>query len=153
MVDEPNISGGNIGAQLRSSANDNMAATAHASSSAATGEQHAEQPAYTLEMVQRVRHQMVQATTQSGYAALQEALPVALVNKILEDAFTAIKTEPTLVEVGPNGSTGSCGHIVHADVLLTSTCPCNLLQINLPEPAEVIVVGDTHGQFHDVCKL
>lgn len=38
---------------------------------------------------------------------------------------------------------------------LPSTCRYPfLVQLNLEDPkATVSVVGDTHGQFHDVCKL
>ena len=32
-------------------------------------------------------------------------------------------------------------------------CPLVRPQVSPPEGAQVVVVGDTHGQFHDVCRM
>jgi serine/threonine-protein phosphatase 5 len=63
------------------------------------------------------------AASRAGPAALKAVLPQDVVCALLERCQQLLQAEPTLLEVAP------------------------------PEGAQVVVVGDTHGQFHDVCRM
>ncbi|DBA77455.1 hypothetical protein WJX77_000861 [Trebouxia sp. C0004] len=64
------------------------------------------------------------ASTQGGLKAAQEVLPHAVAQQILEALYNLLKQEPTVVDVAPAAP-------------------------DIP----VVVVGDTHGQLHDVCSM
>lgn len=64
------------------------------------------------------------ASTQGGLKAAQEVLPHAVAQQILEALYNLLKQEPTVVDVVPAAP-------------------------DIP----VVIVGDTHGQLHDVCSM
>jgi hypothetical protein len=109
------------------------------------------QSRYNAEFLHKLRTDMLDAAG-LGYSALRHVLPPDLACSIIEDAFLLLKAEPTMLEVHVHIHTmqSSCTVIlIHAGRFATL-----VLQLHFEDPeVEVIVVGDTHGQFHDVCKL
>lgn len=114
------------------------------------------QSRYNLEFLHKLRTDMLDAAAQ-GYSALKHVLPSDLACSIIEDAFLLLKAEPTMLEVSYCLKAFS-RHLKpqhfprHVDMhAWLRHC---LSQLHFDDPGvEVIVVGDTHGQFHDVCKL
>lgn len=68
--------------------------------------------------------QKLLASTHGGLKAAQEILPHAVAQQILEALYNLLKQEPTVVDVAPAAP-------------------------DIP----VVIVGDTHGQLHDVCSM
>ncbi|GBF98615.1 hypothetical protein Rsub_10804 [Raphidocelis subcapitata] len=65
------------------------------------------------------------AATWAGASACRRVLPAAQLTRVFEEASKLLKAEPTLLEINPSAL---------GDV-------------------PVFVIGDTHGQFHDVLRL
>lgn len=81
-------------------------------------------PEITPEWCRRLARELNKATWR-GAEACHRVLPAPLLLRVLRRAADLLKSEPTLVELDPAAIGG------------------------LP----VIVVGDTHGQYHDVLRL
>ncbi len=104
---------------------------------------------YTLELVLRLRHDLLQST-QGGIEALRSVLPATKACQILEDGFQLIRKEPTLLEASVDLRT--CSN-THSPFLPIQKRVSHILQVDVKDPVEVLVVGDTHGQLHDVCGM
>ena len=84
---------------------------------------------------------------------MQEVIPSTVVQSIFEALCSVVVKEPTVVDVSRTDTqvlTGSCA-VVCID---RSVAPGNAAQVQ-PDTADaaVVVVGDTHGQLHDVCAM
>jgi len=78
---------------------------------------------YSLAFVQQLREALI-ATTHVGSHTLHHVLPCELLMSVIKHAYELLRTEATLLEI----------------------------QTQSPD-VQMFVVGDTHGQFHDVCHM
>ena len=87
------------------------------------------------------------ASSKLGTKAVQEVLPSSVVQQILEALYEQVKREATVVDV-------SCASTCSMTAASNSLLRLHNLQV---APAAlhtpVVVVGDTHGQLHDVCSM
>lgn len=110
----------------------------------------------TVAWVQELQ-KTLDAATRAGTQALQQVLPFDVVAHLIGRAERLFKEEAALVEVRARGQgsryTQGTAAAAAPDREGDPGRPPVLLQIQVAEAATVTVVGDTHGQFHDVCKL
>eukprot|EP00878_Enallax_costatus_P043396 GHUV01051365.1.p1 GENE.GHUV01051365.1~~GHUV01051365.1.p1 ORF type:complete len:177 (+),score=23.84 GHUV01051365.1:462-992(+) len=79
----------------------------------------------SLEFVIQLQQSMLNVSSHcKGAAALRQVLPPTLLTKLVQEVTTILESEPTLTEVQLSAS-----------------------------QQKVTVVGDTHGQLHDVCRM
>jgi hypothetical protein len=138
----------------------------------------AEQP-FTADWVQETVSKLTNASHR-GAEALQQVLPADRCIQLLERCQRLLHVEPTLLEVrglqpfrnqprcskggvAANAAMTSSAFATKSSLKLTSSklnsspsihlLLCAWVQISPPADAQVVVVGDTHGQFHDVCRM
>lgn len=88
----------------------------------------------------------------SGPAALQQVLPPRLLDHIIKQATAVVTREPTVVEVKRSTALRDCCRQPWS--MLISSKSLTGMQLNMAaNKHKVTVVGDTHGQFHDLCCL
>ena len=98
--------------------------------------------------------------SRSGERALQAAFPASTIVGLFNELRTRLEAQPTLVEVcapcRTNKAAACClwskqtAQKSFRD--LAASFVCAQVQPSCPD-AKVTVVGDTHGQFHDVVTL
>ena len=93
--------------------------------------------------------ELLLSATERGTTAAQEVLPHTTAQQILEALYEIVRKEPTVVDVSRGPS--QCNVIVSA-ALPDNLTKCVQVVPSMPDTA-VIVVGDTHGQLHDVCSM
>ena len=88
-----------------------------------------------------------------GHEALLSILPAATIVRLLEAATGLLKQEPTVIDVRPC-STPSLMIVASSGHALEACVTTSLAQVDPAEPnAAVKIVGDTHGQLHDVLRM
>lgn len=103
--------------------------------------------------------------TWEGVHGTAAAMPPELLARLVQSATAVTSKEPTLLEVSHHiTKCCCCGATLHLlfAAMLSVLCDvaCCVVPPHLPRQVQpsaqqqrVTVVGDTHGQFHDVCKL
>ena len=102
----------------------------------------------TAEWVQNVTVLLLEST-KGGIEAVQEVLPHTTAQQILEALYDQLKKEPTVVDVS------FCILLstnLHSSQEVHTKNMCMQVAPAAPE-TPVVVVGDTHGQLHDVCSM
>ncbi|GAX74026.1 hypothetical protein CEUSTIGMA_g1476.t1 [Chlamydomonas eustigma] len=80
-------------------------------------------PVYDLNHLVILKDYLFQASNQEA-CNFRSIIPASYVVLLVEDAFKLLKQEPTVLDIMPED-----------------------------QQVEVIIIGDTHGQFHDVCNI
>lgn len=120
-------------------------------------------PEWCAELASRL-----EAATWRGVAATSAVLPAPLLARVLKEAHDLLKAEPTLVEVRAPAARACqrpwwpCCRV--QPVVIAQARSACLASPDAPAPTTqldaaalgglpVTIVGDTHGQYHDVLRM
>lgn len=96
------------------------------------------------------------AATRAGPDALKGVLSAETCCRLLDRCQKLLHGEPTLLQVGVRFEAALPPLAFDAAAVaaaFTHDSPLASPQVTPPEEGQVVVVGDTHGQFHDVCRM
>lgn len=112
---------------------------------------------YTVEWALSLTERLDTASRTGDVASLRRVLPEDVLSQLWQAVTVVLAKEPTLLEVYPHQDAPFGCKTYCRPTLLPHrpACACRhvalgLLQVTPPAGASVTVVGDTHGQFHDV---